>query len=448
MPEQPVGASAVVFYARDFLSAEFPRISAQFRDLAHVYIVASEAEERTVRAADPFGDVILIGSGRIDPGPLEASAEAVNMDRHLRYLDGDEVADIVGAITAVTTDILSRYRVQYYLDEPVSGYANAAFNKAFADSGALCLHFQTSWLPGYAFFVSDQAQDQPVRLSLRSGGVTLVREHVRRRQEGLARPLYVLGYGKVSKRIVDLFTTAAKIGYRKLFRRDSLYIDRDTSAHEMHVRCLWNSLWRRYSPDPARQPPRKYVIFPLHYEPESLLDYFSAYSRQEEIAAEILDTLPADYSLVLKEHPSQPGALHLPKWAGLRKARRVVLLRGDYRIAELLRQRPVIVSIGSTFALEAALAGCPVGMLGGAHFQHAPGITRLKSPKDWLALLERPTASVEAIIDWYGAFQDDFCFRGTIMRNRTDLPDLPAVVETLTRRRPGNQPVMADAIEA
>jgi len=437
MLEQPLRGDAIVFFARDFLSVEFPRMSVHFAHLAHVYIVVSEAEARAVRAGDPAGEVVLLGSLDADPGAFEQTAAAVNTDRHLRYLEADEIIGVLRAVAGVSQHILSRYRVVYYMDEPVSGFANAVFNRAFTDAGALCLHFQTSWLPGYAFFVSDHAQDEPIRLDLASGGVELVRAHVQRRQAGLARPLYVLGYGKLRKRVADLFTTTAKAVYRKLFRRNALYIDRDTSAHRLHARCLWNSLWGRYSPDPARQPPGKYVIFPLHYEPESLLDYFSPYSRQEEIASQILDTLPADYRLILKEHPSQPGALHLPKWDGLRKAARVVTLRGDYRIADLLAQRPVVVSIGSTFALEAALAGCPVGMLGGAHFQHVPGITRLKKPTDWLALVDAPTGSTEAIIEWYGAFQDHYCFSGTIMRNRTDIPDLAAVVAALSRARPG-----------
>jgi hypothetical protein len=431
MPEQPAMRDAIVFLARDFLSVEFPRMSAHFADLARVYIVVSEAEARAVRAGDPAGEVVRIGSFDADPGSLEDMAAAVNMDRFLRYLDGDEVIVVLRTIAGVCEHILSRYRVLYYMDEPVSGYANDAFNRAFSSAGALCMHFQTSWLPGFAFFVSDKAQDAPLRLDLLSGGAELVREHVRRRQAGLGRPLYVLGYGKLRKRVADLATTAGKIAYRKLFRRNALYIDRDASAHRFHVRCLWHSLGGRYSPDPARQPPRKYVIFPLHYEPESLLNYFSPYSRQEEIAAQILDTLPPDYTLVLKEHPSQPGALHLPKWAEVRQAKRVVCLRGDYRIADLLVQRPVVVSIGSTFALEAALAGCPVGMLGGAHFQHAPGITRLLKPTDWLSLIDAPTGSAEAIIEWYGAFQDRYCFRGTIMRDRTDMPDLAAAITAL-----------------
>lgn len=438
MLESPAGRDAIVFFARDFLSVEFPRMSAHFAGLARVYIVVSDAEARAVRAADPAGEVVRVGSIDADPWPLEDTASAVNMDRFLRYLTGDEIIAVLRAIAGVCEYVLSRYRVVYYMDEPVSGYANAAFNRAFSDAGALCLHFQTSWLPGYGFFVSDQAQDKPVRLDLLSGGADMVREHVKQRQAGLGKPLYVLGYGKLRKRIADLATTTGKIGYRKLFRRNALYIDRDTSSHRIHVRCLWNSLWGRYSPDPAQQPPRKYVIFPLHYEPESLLNYFSPYSRQEEIAAQILDMLPPHYTLVLKEHPSQPGALHLPKWAEVRQADRVVSLRGDYQIAKLLVQRPVVVSIGSTFALEAALAGCPVGMLGGAHFQHAPGIMRLEKPSDWLSLLDAPTGSTEAITEWYGAFLDRYCFRGTIMRNRTEVPDLAAAAAALSR--PGVAP--------
>jgi len=431
MADPTPAPEAIVFFARDFLSVEFPRMSAQFAHLARVYIVVSEAEAQAVRAGDADGEVVRIGSHEADPASLEDTAPAINRDRSLRYLPGEEIVAVVRAIEGVCRHVLSRYAVRYYMDEPVSGYTNARFNEAFGQAGALCLHFQTGWLPGYGFFVTDHAQDDPVRLDILTGGAARVREHIRARQEGLGKPLYVLGYGKVRKRIADLATTTAKIIYRTLFRRGALYIDRDTSAHRTHARCLWHSLWSRYSPDPAGDGSRKYVIFPLHYEPESLLFYFSRFSRQEEIAAQILDTLPPDFSLILKEHPSQPGALHLPKWAELRRAERVVCLRGDYAIARLLEQRPVVVTIGSTFALEAALAGCPVGMLGGTHFQDTPGITRLDSPTDWRALIGAPAAAPDAIADWYGEFLDRYCFRGTIMRDRTDIPDLDAIVAAL-----------------
>jgi len=324
----------------------------------------------------------------------------------------------------------------FYVDEPVSGYANEMFNRRFAASGATCLHFQSAWLPGHLFFVRDAAQGEPVELNLLSGSANAVREHLRLRAEGLARPTYVLSYGNPLRRVKDIAITLAKALWRKLFRRKAPWIDRDTTAHLFHARCLWGSLTGRYSPDPASDPgDARYLLFPLHYEPESLLSYFSRFYRQEDIANRILDSLPAGWRLILKEHPSQPGALMLPKWAGLRASGRVLVLPGTYPSARLMPLKPVVVSLGSTLALEAAVAGCPVGVLGGVHFRHAPGVVALDAPEDWHRVLDSEPGSAEAIAVWYADFLDRHCFKGNLMRGQTWFEDLPALGGALATAR-------------
>lgn len=432
--------SAAVFFARDFLSLEFPKMKAAFADLSRVYIVMNPAEAENIRVQDPEGEVILIGAAPVSSGALALDdADAINRDRFLRLATAEEIAATRRSIAAVCDHVLARYRPIFYLDEPVSGYANEMFSRSFGEAGALCLHFQIAWLPGYCFFVSDAAQAIPVRLDMLSGSEDAVRRHVELRAAGLARPTYVIAYGKVLPRIRDIFVTLGKAVYRKLFRRNAAYIDREVGPHLFHARSLWKSLFGRYSPDPvAHAADTRYVVFPLHYEPEALLAYFSRFYRQEEIASQILDSLPPGFKLVLKEHPSQPGALQLPKWADLRASKRVVILRGDYQAARLMQLRPAVVSLGSTFSLEAALAGCPVAVIGGVHFQDAPGVTRIDRPGDWPRILDAPTASAEDLTKWYADFLDRYCFGGNIMRGKTRFDDLPHLAEALRARLQAN----------
>lgn len=421
---------AIVYFARDFLAVEFAKFRAHFADLRRVYITVSDRESQIIAEADPAGEVLCLDLSGPDRG-LVHETPAVNLDRFLRHLETAEIQSVVSGVARICQDVTARYDVRFYMDEPVSGYSNWEFNRVFTAAGALCLHFQTSWVPGYLFFCADSAQREPLALNLLSGGGAIAHAHVETRRTGLGRPLYVLSYGMVHQRVKDLLLTTGKIVYRALFRRKAAYIDSDLSPHLTHAKCLLLSLFSRYSSDPADVTGAKYVVFPLHYEPESLLNYFSPYLRQEEIASQILDTLPADYTLILKEHPSQPGALHLSKWKEVRKARRVAILRGDYPAARLMGHRPVVVSIGSTFALEAALAGCPVGVLGDVHFRDAPGVNRLQRPGDWPSLIGMPAVSPDQVADWYGDFHDRYCFKGNIMRDRTNIDNMSALVVAL-----------------
>lgn len=433
----PARPSAAVFFARDFLSAEFPKMRAAFDGLARVYLVMNAREAASVREHDADGVVILVGDAGGNPqGSGFDDAPAIGRDRTLRFAPDAEITASRRAIAGACEAVLSRFNPVFYLDEPVSGYANEVFSRRFAGAGALSLHFQVAWLPGTCFFVSDAAQAAPVPLNLLSGSADLVRRHVQLRAEGLARPAYVLSYANPLRRLKDIAITLGKAAYRRLRRRKANWVDRDTSAHLFHAQSLWRSLTGRYSRDPADNPgDARFVVFPLHYEPESLLSYFSRFYRQEEIASQILDTLPDGYRLVLKEHPSQPGALMLPKWAGLRAADRVVVLPGTYPASRLMPLKPVVISLGSTFALEAAVAGCPVGVLGGVHFRGAPGIVALDSPSDWREVLGAEPGSAEAVSQWYADFLDRYGFKGNFLRGQTWFEDLPALGTALAAAR-------------
>lgn len=426
----------VVFFARDFLAQEFPKIGVLFSDYRRVYITANNAEGNVISLHDPDGEICSICEAPTASGIYEESVgRGFNDDRVLRVLGSDQLAGIVKPIESLCRYLTEKYDIRYYFDEPVSGYANYSFNRAFTAAGAICLHFQAGWIPGFMFFTADQAQRQPFALKLNHGNPERVKQHVEARRDGLARPLYVLNYSSVRKRLVDICSTAAKVVYRKMFRRTALYIDRDIQAHLFHIRALVWSFCGRYSRDPAAagDADMRYVVFPLHYEPEAVLNYFSDFQRQEEIAAQILDSLPLGYELVLKEHPSQPGALHAPKWASLRKAKRVILLRGDYDARRLFGLRPITVSIASTFALEAAVAGCPVGVLGGVHFLEMPGISALRTPGEWTKLIDTKPAKIDDIVRWYEWFLETYCFLGNFMRGQTALPQLSECVQILIK---------------
>jgi len=427
---------AVVFFARDFLADEFPRLAARLNGMDRIYITANRREAQRVRSADPHGTVYsLDDTGRwpdLKPEPVNL---AHNCDRFLRGYHQCEIEDVLRVLQGISADCLSKFSVKLYLDEPVSGFPNWYFNRAFAAAGARCAHFQTAWLPGYMFYTADAAQAAPVEMGGGADWRSLVDTHVESRREGLARPVYVINYGSARKRLQGVITTTAKGIYRSLFRRDGFYIDRDAAAHWLHAECLLRSFDRRtYSQPPEFNCGERYVLFPLHYEPESVLNYFSEFQRQEEIAAQILDTLPLGYRLILKEHPSQPGALGLNKWRALVRSKRVLALRGDYDARRLLALDVVVVSIGSTLALEAAVAGRPVGVLGAVHFVAMPGIRRLASPTEWMVLLDHSPSPLPEIKAWYARFMKRHCFRGSIMRGATDIDALAESIGMLLRR--------------
>lgn len=414
---------AVVFFARDFLATEFPKVASMLEDLVHVYITANQREANQVIKHDPNGQVFLLDDADRWPQPqMELDDTAFNRDRFLRNYSKKSIFNILRVLQGISQECLGRYKVEMYVDEPVSGYPNMYFNRVFSASGAKCLHFQTAWVPGYMFFTADAAQAAPVEIGWHADWEVIIDSHIENRRKGLAKPVYVINYGRRLKRIQDVLMTIGKIIYRRSFRQHSIYIDRDVSAHWWHVKCLAKSfLSNIYSSELMAQDGERFVMFPLHYEPESVLNYFSEFQRQEEIAAQILDTLPINFRLILKEHPSQPGALGMQKWDSLVRSKRVISVRGEYDSRKLLNLDVVVVSIASTLALESAVVGRPVGVLGAVHFATMPGIKRLESPREWLNLLDHQPAALCDIKKWYVEFMHLYGFPGGIMKNNTDL---------------------------
>jgi len=423
---------AVVFYSRDFLSTEFPKLKKYFLDYKRIYVVCSSNEKKNVKNLDKESIVYNIHEKFGNQSDIKIDFNTFNNDRFLRNYSNKEIKEIITTIINITNEINNTFSVKFYLDEPVSGFPNFFFNTEFKKNGCLCMHFQPSWVPNLLYFVTDSAQLDPIKVNITQNGDEIVNNHVEDRNIGKSKPTYVINYSSINKRIYDIILNSLKLFYRVLFKKKQYYLDADVSAHLIHIKCLYLSIFKKYSLDPIKSLNYKYVLFPLHYEPESVLNYFSKYTRQEEIASQILDTLPMGYKLILKEHPSQPGALHLNKWDDLRKSKRVVLLKGKYNTKSLFDNLNVcVVSIGSTMALEAALYGKLVGVLGDVHFSNAPGIYKLNSPKDWTSLIGNETASPQEIKKWYSKFINDYCIKGNIMKDNTILNDFDKFLKNL-----------------
>ncbi len=110
---------------------------------------------------------------------------------------------------------------------------------------------------------------------------------------------------------------------------------------------------------------KKFVYFPLQVQPEEAIDVYAPFfSNQIETARLVAQSLPDDYTLVVKEHPAMYG-LHPPSY--LEKIVRTPNVKlVDYRIpsGELLRRADLIVGPSGTTLAEAAFCMKPVIQLG------------------------------------------------------------------------------------
>lgn len=110
---------------------------------------------------------------------------------------------------------------------------------------------------------------------------------------------------------------------------------------------------------------KKYIYLPLQFQPEETIDVRAPYfSNQIETARLVAQSLPDDYTLVVKEHPAMVGK-RPPSY--IEKVARTVNVKFvDYRISseKILKGADLVISPSSTTIAEAAFLKIPAIQLG------------------------------------------------------------------------------------
>ena len=127
---------------------------------------------------------------------------------------------------------------------------------------------------------------------------------------------------------------------------------------------LWSRAARSFPYYPQKSVGR-YVYYPLQVEPEVTLDVFALYFKnQRELARIIALSLPADYTLVVKDHPDMLGFRPPEYLKDLSGTPNIKLV--DYRIPSetVLKGASLVVAPNSTAMVEAAMYHIPVIQFG------------------------------------------------------------------------------------
>jgi|SaaInlStandDraft_2_1057019.scaffolds.fasta_scaffold20261_3 hypothetical protein len=426
----------IVFFARDFLSDWFSDVGVRLDGFERLYIVVSEEEAKKVGENDSDGKIFNLSDTKYSGSKLEYSSELLgfNRDRFLRFESGDKIKSSIGPCIQVAQEIISNYDVFLYVDEPIANFPNEYLNMTFRSVGAQCLHFQTSWVAGYGFFCSDAAQAEPFRLDGISNGDEVISNHVKQRQAGKGQPLYVLSYDRFHQRLFDGIKFFVKGVIKMVTRRAVYYVRQSQSSDFFHARCLLSSFtWCYDNIELLEASKTKFVIYPLHYEPEAVLTYMSkSHTRQSEVVAQIIDSLPVGYEIILKEHPSQPGALNTSVWRDVIRCKRVHKVFATKKCDAILKlPGTVVVSFGSTMVLDAILSGARCAVFGDVHFANAPGVVKIDNIADWGRCLYGSDVPSCDLMNWYSSFLEKYCFDDIPMSGRATNGSFEKVIREL-----------------
>ena len=111
---------------------------------------------------------------------------------------------------------------------------------------------------------------------------------------------------------------------------------------------------------PPQPPPRPYVLFPLHRQPEASIDVLGArFSNQLELVRALARTVPATHDIYVKEHPNGRGDRSPDELRALAAVPGVRLVAPGVSTFALADTAALTITISGTASYEAALLRRP-----------------------------------------------------------------------------------------
>ena len=131
------------------------------------------------------------------------------------------------------------------------------------------------------------------------------------------------------------------------------------------------------------KPEEPFVFFPLHYEPEiALLLYAPYFTDQINLIRHIARSLPMEYKLYVKEHPSMVPFRHRKYYKELKKIPNVKLINPAISSFNIIPHAKLITTITGSVGWEAAILKKPVISFGDYFFNSLPAIKKCENIKE------------------------------------------------------------------
>tara|TARA_B000000460_G_C21516872_1_gene393847 strand:+ start:30 stop:1547 length:1518 start_codon:yes stop_codon:yes gene_type:complete len=129
------------------------------------------------------------------------------------------------------------------------------------------------------------------------------------------------------------------------------------------------------------QKDEKFLYFPLHLEQERSLLIAAPYcTNQIEIIRNIAKSLPIDYKLYVKEHPSQANR----NWRSISDYKEIMnipnvrLFHPSFPSVELYKKCSTVITINGSSGFEASLYGKPTIIFGDMGYSIMPSVIKIK----------------------------------------------------------------------
>jgi hypothetical protein len=151
----------------------------------------------------------------------------------------------------------------------------------------------------------------------------------------------------------------------------------------------------------------EYVLYPLHVQPESSIDWFGDAWRNQlntiRVVAHELSSI--GIILAVKDHSNFIWNRGIKFFEILRSIDNVVLLNPDVNITDVSNNAVLTITVSGTIGLENALRGVNTGIVANQEWAELDHIARIDNPGDVVKLIfEKKKADPESIERWFKSY--------------------------------------------
>ncbi len=299
----------------------------------------------------------------------------------------EDIIDYVKAVYKNVKYVFNEFRPDLIVAPNIASLYHVFFNLYGLKSGVKMLRVIDSRVRGIGIVVQDYQASQGQffdRLTALNNGATSdnfkrAKEYIEQTSESLQVPLHSDYQQPGVKKLFLMKKIRQELSpYRQIARyfftknpnrlakfkvtvddRSPYYILRD---HYTHKRNAWSANHFGYH-DFTKI--KKYIYFPLQFTPEETIDVFAPhFNNQIELVRQVAMSTPADYTVVVKEHPAMLGRRSLSYLEKIARTPNVKLI--DYRIPsdQVIKGADLVVNISGTSLAEAAFLKKPAIQFG------------------------------------------------------------------------------------
>lgn len=148
----------------------------------------------------------------------------------------------------------------------------------------------------------------------------------------------------------------------------------------------------------ADLPGQPYVYFPLHLQPEAaLLASAPVYINQLALIQAISASLPAGFSLVVKDHPKIGGTRPIRFYREIHSLPNIVLLKTTFPSSVIIKSANLIITIRGTIGYQALLYNKPIIVFGNVYYDCVHGVTKVDNLNELPYLLKKRLFSMDQL---------------------------------------------------